>query len=327
MDAWLQPFVAEPLGRLVLGSAMSQFYAFTLVLVRMSGLMVIGPLFGQSTIPINVRVLLAIALSLLLTPLVADRHQLGFDRLDTNADGLLAPDEIPPGLAPRFERLLAEAGRRDGLPLRRADDRARLVLPESLGDYARIAAGEVVLGLLLGVGVMTVLGGLQIAGQLIDQQSGLGLGEIFNPNLGGSVSLTGQTLVWLGTVAFLLLSPLGGHLLMIRILAETFETMPVGEAVVSFSSAELLNLLVRQSLLLGLRVAAPVMVMMSLVDLTFGFLNHSVPQINIQAVGFTLRALLGLLLLAVTLTGVPDVVAAALLDSLETLRDAIVFPA
>ena len=42
-----------------------------------------------------------------------------------------------------------------------------------------------------------------IAGQLIDQQSGLGLGEILNPDMGGSVSITGQTLFWLGTAGIM----------------------------------------------------------------------------------------------------------------------------
>jgi flagellar biosynthetic protein FliR len=309
-----------------LAGALAQFYAFTLVLVRMSGLMIIGPVFGQASVPINVRVLLTISLSLLLTPLLADRQERGFDRLDLDGDGQLAPDEIPPGLAPQFERLRAAAGLPEAGPLSREQCRLRLAAPESLAGYVRIAVGELVLGLLLGTGVFAVLSGLQIAGQIIDQQSGLALGEIFNPDLGGSASLTGQTLFWLGTGVFLLAAPFSGHLMMIRILTETFETMPVGEAVLSTSAGELLNQLVRQSLLLGLRVAAPVMVMMSLVDLTFGFLNHSVPQINIQTVGFSLRALLGLLLLSITLTSVPEATTAALGDALERIRDGLLFP-
>ena len=50
------------------------------------------------------------------------------------------------------------------------------------------------------------------------------------------------------------------------------------------------------------------------------------PQINIQAVGFSLRALLGMLILTVTLTNVADVIALPLADGLDTLRDALVFP-
>ena len=330
MDAWLAQFGADPLGKLALhqalDGALAQFYVFTLVLIRMSGLMIVGPLFGQSSVPVNVRILLALSLALLLTPLQADRARRGFERLDADGDQQLTVDEIPAALLPRYERLIREANLEPDAPLTSASYHARLIVADSLIDYVRIAAGEIVLGLLLGTGVMTVLSGLQLAGQLIDQQSGLGLGEIFNPDLGDSVSLTGQTYFWLGSVVFLLLAPVGGHLQMVRILAETFDTLPVGEAVLTSSVTDLLNGLVRQSLLLGLRVAAPVMVMISMIDLTLGFLNHSVPQINIQSVGFSLRALLGMLILTVTLTNVGDVIAGPLTDGLETLRDALVFP-
>ena len=39
---------------------MLNFYQFTLVLARVSGLMIIGPLFGQSVVPVNIRVLLVL---------------------------------------------------------------------------------------------------------------------------------------------------------------------------------------------------------------------------------------------------------------------------
>lgn len=330
MDAWLNQLTMDAFGRLaldqVLAGALAQFYAFTLVLIRMSGLMIVGPVFGQSAVPINIRVFLTIALSLLLTPLLASRHGLGFDRLDLDQNGLLAMDEIPPGLRPRIDQMLRQVGHTEEDELSRAEYRLSVVAPNSPWEYARIAAGELVLGLLLGTGVMAVLSGLQIAGQLIDQQSGLGLGQIFNPELGESLSLTGQTLHWLGGTVFLLLSPLGGHLQMVQILVETFETMPVGEAVLTSTTGDLLNDLIKMSLLLGLRVAAPVMVMMSLIDLTFGFLSHSVPQINIQAVGYALRGLLGLLILSVTLTNVGELAIAPLTEGLELLRDSLVYP-
>ncbi len=102
--------------------------------------------------------------------------------------------------------------------------------------------------------------------------------------------------------------------------------LPVGEAVLASNVGDLLNELVRQSLLLGLRVAAPVMVMMSLIDMAFGFLTHSVPQINIQAVGLALRALMGTLILTVTIAGVGDVTAETVTHSLDLLRDAMVYP-
>jgi len=61
--------------------AMLQFYAFTLVLVRISGLMIIGPVFGQPIFPTNIRILLIVSLSLLITPTLHDQTTVGFYQL------------------------------------------------------------------------------------------------------------------------------------------------------------------------------------------------------------------------------------------------------
>ena len=44
---------------LLLEAAMSWFMVFVLVLVRLSGLMLVGPFFGHAAIPLLIRVLLA----------------------------------------------------------------------------------------------------------------------------------------------------------------------------------------------------------------------------------------------------------------------------
>ncbi len=41
--------IHDPALRLMLQAALTQFYAFTLVVVRLSGLMLVGPIFGQPT--------------------------------------------------------------------------------------------------------------------------------------------------------------------------------------------------------------------------------------------------------------------------------------
>ena len=186
--------------------------------------------------------------------------------------------------------------------------------------------GELSLGFLLGLGVLTILSGLQLAGQIVDQQAGFSLGEIINPDFDSTASISGQALFMLGMSMLLVFEPLGGHLTMLRTLIQTFETLPVGEAFLSQSAVELVGGLVQQSLLLGLRVAAPLVITMSLVDLTLGFLGHSVPQVNLQAMGYAIRAALCMFFLSVMLSGVPEVVAHFVPSALQSLNDVLVNP-
>jgi len=303
--------------------AMKHFYAFTLVLVRMAGLMTIGPVFGQRLVPANVRVLLVFSMAVLITPTLDRQTSRGFDRLDTNQDGRLTENEVPEQLEPRFQRLRERAGKRPGEALVEPDVRfsaLKLAVPLTLADYAWIAITEFAMGLVLGLGVLITLSGLQLAGELIDQQTGLALGEVSNPGLEINSSITGQFLYLFGVTLLLIAEPFNGHLLLVGSLVETFQTLPVGEAAITSSTIDLLTTLVHQSLVLGVQVAAPLLAVMSLVALTMGFLGHTVPQLNVLVIGFPVRASISLIVLAVTLPLTAGLIVEALPETIDTIR-------
>lgn len=327
MDDTLHRLLIDPAAqwtlRHLLDASLAQFYAFTLVLIRVSGLMTIGPILGQSIVPANVRILIVFTLSFLVTPTLQDQARAGFHRLDADGNGRLMRDEVPEHLLPRYDRLVEQTGRpmADGLVER--EFRYVVVAPATLLDYAWVAAGEFALGLVLGLGVLTILSGLQLAGELIDQQTGISLGEIANPSLDINGSVTGQFLFMFAVTLLLVMEPTGYHLVVTSAIVETFQTLPVGEAFVSASTIDLLRDLVHESLVLGLQVAAPILATMSLVGLTLGFLGHTVPQINVLVIGFPVRAMINLLVLALTLSGTAGVVIDLVPDVIDRLRQAV----
>jgi flagellar biosynthetic protein FliR len=281
----------------------TRFYTFLLVLIRMSGMMLIGPVFAQSIVPARLRVLLVVGLAFLITPALDDHNHATFSRLDTDHNGRLVRDEVPEPLSDRYEALLLELGRSGDWGLHEHEFYFPPLVPDTLLGLAVCLAGEFALGAVLGIGVMTILAGLQIGGQMIDQQTGLALGEIFNPGTDISGTVTGRTFYLLGVTAFLVMEPLGGHLLMMRTMLDTFQTMPVGEAYVTGASIDLMRDLVHQAFVLALLVAAPLLAVMALVAVAMGFLGHTVPQINILVVGFPLRSMISLAIIALTLSG------------------------
>ncbi|HET6325525.1 MAG TPA: flagellar biosynthetic protein FliR [Planctomycetaceae bacterium] len=290
--------------RLVMQGALTQFYAFTLVLVRLSGLMIVGPIFGQKLVPSNLRVLLVLTLAFLITPTVHDHSRILFDKLDANHDGRLTGDEVPEAFGARYEALLQATGKEEAAGLTRSEFQSSLRPPRTLLEYGKVALCELALGFSLGLGVFTILTGFLLAGDLIDQQTGLSLGQIADPSLNITGSVTGQFLFQFAVTVLLVMQPTGYHLTMLSALVSTFQSLPLGEAFVSVPLIDLLRDLVHQSLVLGVQVAAPLLASMSLVALTMGFLGHSVPQINILIVGFPIRAAVSLLVLISSLTGI-----------------------
>ncbi len=289
--------------RAVFNAMMETFHVFTLVLVRVSGMMTIGPVFGQSVVPANVRVLLVLTVALVVTPALQDHWQLGFRKLDVDGNGLLEREEVPDHLLDRYDESVTRTGRLPGSPLRPSEFVLERRLPRTLLDYLLSVAGEFAVGLVLGLGVFIVLSSLSLAGQVIDQQSGLALGEISNPGLDTDGSITAQFLYLQGMTTFLLLTPVNGHVLVATTLIETFQTLPAGDAFVHEGVLEYVSNLVHLSLLLAVQVTAPVVAMMTLVSLTMGFLGYTVPQINVLVVGFPIRAVVSLVVLLLVFTG------------------------
>lgn len=316
LDALAAPDVTH-----LLRGATSLFVAFTLVVTRMSGMVVIGPIFGHPNIPVQIRVFFVLAMSLVVTPaLLGSNQDRTFARLDRNHDEVLMLDETPHSLASQFERLVGKAGKdvRDGLT---ADEfRLSLPLPANVLEYAWLAIVEFAVGIALGLGVMTIVSGLQMAGNLIDAQIGISLGSVFNPEFENDASLSGELLHQLGLVIFLIV---GGHHLILSALIDTFQTLPVGFAWVSPPAIDLLSDLVRQSLVLAVQISAPVMGMMAVVGLAMGFLGHTIPQLNVLVVGFPVRTLVGLIVIGLALPGIAEALAQVLPAGIEQLKDVL----
>jgi flagellar biosynthetic protein FliR len=308
MDAFIGE-VSEFWTRQLLDAAVQHFYMFILIAIRLSGLFAVGPIFSQTAIPINIRVLLVLTLGFVITPVVQQGAGKSVAQYDSNRDGYLSETEVPPFLQGRFRHLADLQNESDDVAATRRDVVAVpafssiFVAPATLTELVRDIVAEFSLGFLLGLGVTVFLSGLQLAGQLIDQQLGLEFGSIVNPDLQGGASITSQSFFLLGGVCLLVMAPLNGHLMMLSALFETFEAMPVGEAFFFSEPHVLFTELVQKSLLLAVQVAAPIMATMGLVTISMGFLGHSVPQINQLVVGFPVRSLAGMLVLTLILSG------------------------
>src|SRR5262245_4481786 len=305
----------------MLRGATSAFVAFTLVVTRMSGMVVIGPVFGHPSLPLQIRAFLVLAMSIVITPALLAMDQLRtFELLDRNQNQIVTRDEIPESLAAQFESLLEKAGKHGDAGLKADEFQLSPPLPASLVEYAWLALVEFGMGIALGLGVMTIVSGLQMAGSLIDAQIGVSLGSVFNPEFESEASLSGELLHQLGLVIFLVV---GGHHLIVSALIDTFQALPVGYAWLSPGAIELLSALVHQSLGLAVQIAAPVMGVMALVGLALGFLGHTRPQLNVLVMGFPVRTLAGLVVVGLAVPGIADLLATALPGGIHQLREVL----
>jgi flagellar biosynthetic protein FliR len=247
----------------------SRFMIFTLVLTRVSGLVMTAPLFGTQALPRHVRALLAVAMSLLVTPVY-----LG--------------SSLPP--------------------------------IEQLGDYGRLLVNEALVGLLLGLGMNVLFSGIQVAGQIVSQMSGLSLADVFNPGIEEDASVFSQLFYFLTLAVFV---AMGGHRIMTEALLDTFAAAPPGHATLGGNFVEVLTSIVTQSFVLGIHAAAPLLVALLLSNLVLGLISRTLPQINVIAVGFGVNSLLALGLLSVSVGAAAYTFQEPAIDVLHELSSAI----
>ena len=248
---------------------LNQFFLFSLVLTRTSGLMLLAPVYGSVQVPVRIRAFVAVALALLITPI----------QINT-------PIEFP----------------------------------ENVIDYAIYAGSELVVGLTLGVGLLILFGGIQLAGQLISMVSGISLANVFNPSFGGTMPVMSQFLYLVMLAVF---TTIGGHRLVMEGLLDTFASVPPGGVTQLAGIPETINVLVAESYVLALRAAAPILTAVLMAILITGLISRTMPQLNILAVGFGLNSMISMSTIFASLGGISWLFQAKLEMYLEHLIEAI----
>jgi len=118
----------------------------------------------------------------------------------------------------------------------------------------------------------------ELAGAIIDMQAGYSMVELFDPTTGESTHLFGQFLGIAATVAFL---AGGGHTHLVASLADSFRTVPLGQAHVDATRiAPLVMALTSQAILLGFQMAGPVLMALLMVCLVMAVVARIMPQAN-----------------------------------------------
>ena len=179
---------------------------------------------------------------------------------------------------------------------------------------------ELVLGLALGLSVSILFSGLQLAGQLIAQISGLSLADVYNPATDSNVPVFAQLLDATALAVFVII---GGHRQVIDALLDTFHTIKPGRADFAPTVIDALTLVLHNSFLTGIRAAAPVMVSLLLAVLIVGLISRTLPQLNTINLGFSFNTLVLLGTLAISISSAVWIFQDETESAIDTVRTSL----
>lgn len=231
----------------VLGWVTSYLWVF----IRISALVAIAPVFSANLVPMRVRILLAVGLTVVVAPLTPQ----------------------VPGVDP-------------------------ISLP---GLFVLIH--QFVIGMAMGFVVQIVFDAMVVGGQTIAMSMGLGFATMVDPQRGVNVPLVSQYFLVLTTLLFL---SLNGHLLMVKVLVQSFDILPVGQGGIREQGLWEIVLWSGHMFTGALQIALPAVIALMIVNLAFGVMSRAAPTLNLFAVGFPITMTLGFIIMMLGLPSLTE---------------------
>ncbi|MDD3579432.1 MAG: flagellar biosynthetic protein FliR [Desulfobacca sp.] len=171
--------------------------------------------------------------------------------------------------------------------------------PASIWAGGGILFTELMLGLTFSLIVSFVFEGIKMAGGLVGIQMGFGMVTLIDPQAGGQTPLLADFLYLAALVLFLIIN---GHHLILRALVDSFVQIPMGAQLDGFLKLpQAIIHLGSQMFVLAVKLLAPIMVALFLIQVALGLVAKTVPQVQILFISFPLTIGLGLLFLSITL--------------------------
>lgn len=250
------------LGQLIAG----ELFPPLLVFARIGAALMVLPAFGDSVVTPRYRLMLALLISLLVSPVLSS-----------------------------------------SLPR----------LPDNPLALALLVIGEILIGVFLGLVSRLVLTAVDVAGMVISFNLSLANAFVFNPSITAQSSLLGT---FLTTLAVVLILVSDMHHLMLMGVVDSYAMFAPGAPLPTGDMADTIAQQVSGAFVIGVRMAAPFLVIGLIFYLGLGLMARLMPQAQVFFIAIPMQVMIGIVVLALTLS-------ASMLYWLRTLEDTLIsFP-
>ncbi len=169
---------------------------------------------------------------------------------------------------------------------------------DSMWVLAGLATKEILVGLIIGLVFQLLFMGIKTGGAILGYQMGFAMVTVPDVSSADQVSIIAR--FWY-LVAMLVFFSINGHHLLLKALADSYEVMPPGFINASSGVGELIIKYTAYVFIIAIKVAAPVMITLFLVDVGLGTIAKTMPTMNVFFVGFPIKIGAGLAVLALSL--------------------------
>lgn len=162
----------------------------------------------------------------------------------------------------------------------------------SVFAFAPLIFQETFIGLVLGLLAAMPGFAVQLAGLVIGQQTGMALGNVFNPALESDADPLSQLLM-LGAISIFL--ALGGLDAVFLAVARSYAFAPIDSAAMHAGALEIVIAVLTAGVEIAIRVSAPVVAILLVETIAGGVIAKVLPQVNLLSIGYGIKVILAFL--------------------------------
>lgn len=153
-----------------------------------------------------------------------------------------------------------------------------------------LLAKETLIGVMMGFTLRIAFVTVDVAGELIGLQMGLSFAVVYDPQNAGQTPVLTE---FVGLLTSLIFLALGGHLMILSGLVESFRLLPVSPELMSSAGIAAMLRWAGVIFASGLLLSLPLVAALLIANIALGVLSRIAPSLNLFAVGFPVTMVVG----------------------------------
>lgn len=171
-------------------------------------------------------------------------------------------------------------------------------MPTTSVGFLLFAINEIIFSAILAFFARLVFASIQLAGQMVGIQMGMGMAGVMDPQFGVQVSLVGQ--FW-NIIAFLIFLAVDGHHLFFRTIVDSYIWVAPGSLHLSQATYNGIIKGISHMFVLAVKIMAPAGAAVFFAHVGMGIIAKTVPQVPILIVGMPVNIVLGFIFVGLSL--------------------------
>lgn len=175
--------------------------------------------------------------------------------------------------------------------------------PVNMVEFGVMLVKELLVGFSMGFSIELFFMVTRFASSIIDHTMGLSMAQVYDPGTRSQMTVSAGLYY---AFVFLLFLAQDGHVRFVALLFRSARLIPFGEVTVRPELYQLMLEIFRDNIVMGVQFAFPIIAIEMVTEVAVGILMRMIPQINVFAVNFQIKIMMGLIMLVFLFSPLAD---------------------